>query len=292
MTTKMKTVRILIPILLVFVLLSSASVVLATDRLTFTYAVPGHIDNRDTGVGASMFLTLKGTLTLGTPDYDDEGWSEWREEDRDWNNYGGGYDWWFSWADPNIPQWVKDWGFNPLTDHQYRAHVDFDTHEHWWDHCQVWSYRWYTPRGSWSGQLVAMWNGGTAPETFSVSLSFIQRVEKELRQGNMYMTGDSWTHEKWDIYWVNTGGPEEHVGTYEGQRQIGGSAPNYYSETLRISFNGKFTTKGKRFNGWLYLEEGRWWTNPPPYPEPLGSPSRIGLHGSGEFGRYSFNFQS
>jgi hypothetical protein len=283
MKTKMKTDRILIPILLLFVLLSAASPVLATNKQTFQYAAIGHIDNMDKGVGASMSLTLKGTLTLGTPNYD-SGWSDWRIEDRGWYNYNGWYDLSFPWTDP--PQWLQQHGFTPDSDRQYRAHVEWDSHEHWKDHLQSWDYRWYTPKGSWSGQLVAMWNGGTSPETFSVSLS-PWKVEKGLRQGNMYMDGDSWRHEKWDVYWVNTGGPEQHVGTYEDKWQIGGGF-NYYAESLQINFDGKFTTKNKRLSGDLYVQDSRFWmgTLPPSLP------SGIGISGNGEFGPYSFNFPS
>lgn len=94
MKTKMK---ILTSMLLVFVVLSTSSVVFAapTKGTTCQYAVTGHIDNRDKGIGASMFMAVKGTLTLGTPDYDSGGWSGWRDEDRGWDNQGGGRDWWF-----------------------------------------------------------------------------------------------------------------------------------------------------------------------------------------------------
>jgi len=278
---KMKTVRILVPMLLLFVLLSTASVVLATDRLTFRYAVTGHIDNMDTGVGASMSLILKGTLTLRTPDYDSSGWSDWSDGDRGWNNYDGGYDWWFSWNDPNIP---NDMGFSPEEGKQYRAHIDWDTHEHWMEHSRWWSYRWYAPRGSWSGRLIAMWDGGTSPETFSVSLSVL-KVEKILTEGNMYMGGDSWRHEHWDIYWVNTEDGEQHVGGYDRNLPVGGGF-DFYNEGLQISFSGKFSTKTKRLKGTLFLKEDRFWmgTLPP------SSPSGIGVSGNGEFGPYSLNF--
>jgi hypothetical protein len=279
MKTKMKTVRILIPILLLIVLASAVSPVLAKESLTFNYAVIGNINNMDKGVGASMSLILKGTLTLGTPDYDSLGWSD-VTYDRGWNVYGGIYDWWFSWNDSNIPQWVRDQGFNPETDHQYRAHVEWDNHEHCMDYHRSWDYRWYTPKGSWSGQLVAMWGGGTSPETFSVSLS-PWKVEKILMEGNMYLAGDSWRHEHWEIYWVNTGDGEQHVATADNNFPHGGSF-NYYGEELQISFNGKFSTKNKRLEGRLWLD--RFWMDT--------LPPSIGVSGNGEFGPYSFNFPS
>jgi hypothetical protein len=125
-----------------------------------------------------------------------------------------------------------------------------------------------------------MWNGGTSPETFSVSLS-PWKVEKTLTQGNMYMAEDSWRHEKWEIYWTNTGSGEVWIGTYENKFPIGGGF-NYYTEMLQINFNGKFTTKSKRLAGSLYLREDKGW---------MGTlPPNICVSGNGEFGPYSFNF--
>jgi hypothetical protein len=283
MKTKMKTVRILIPILLLFVLLSAVSPVLAVDRLTFQYAVTGKINNMDQGVEASMSLILKGTLTLGTPNYD-SGWSGWRIEDRGWTNNGGAYDLWFSWDNPDIPQWVKDQGFNPV-EGQFRAHVEWDTHEHWMDYSRSWDCRWYTPKGSWSGQLVAMWDGGTSYEKFSVTLS-PWKVEKILTEGNMYMAGDSSRHEHWEIYRQNPGGGEEHVASADNSNVGLGGGFDYHAETLQIYLNGKFTAKNKRLEGRLDLKEDKFWITSEP------SSFGIGLSGNGEFGPYSFQFPS
>jgi hypothetical protein len=286
MKTKMKTVRILIPILLLFVLLSAASPVLALDKLTFQYAVTGKIRNVDSGVGAIMSLTLKGTLTLGTANFVSSNWSSWKDEDRGWNNYNGENNWSFPWNDlSSIPQYVINSGFTPEENHQYRAHVAWDTYEHWMDHFQTYSYKWYTPKGSWSGQLVAMWNGGTSPETFSVSLS-PWKVEKLLVQGNKYMAGDSWRHEHWEIYWVNTGDGEQQVFNNDYVNKPSGGF-NYYLEMLTTSFDGKFSTKNKHLDGRLWLTESKYWqdTVPPSPPSP-------GVSGNGEFGPYSFQFPS
>jgi hypothetical protein len=268
---------------LVFAVFALAvSPVLATSRLTFNYAVIGNIHNVDIGgSGGQIFLTLKGTLTLGTPDLDTSGWSDWRDDNQGWNNYGGGYDWGFSWVSPypDIPLWVKA-QFTPEEGKQYRASISWDNHEHWWYHCHTWDYRWYTPKGSWSGQLVAIW-GATSFETFSVSLS-PWRVEKTRTEGNKYMTGDSSRHEHWEIYKQKEGG-EDQVGSADKNDIPLSGGCEYDSEDLRIYFNGKFTTKKKSLGGRLDLIQHTGWTGPNRTPD-------IGINGNGQFGPYSFKF--
>ena len=275
----MKAGKILVPSLLILVFLSSAMPVLALDRLSLQYAANGQIENLNNGQWANMSLNLRGTLSLGTPSYDSSGWSEPRTEDRQWNNQAGGWDREFKGSDDLswIPGWVN-LGFVE-GDHYYQAHVDWDQHEQWLDTYQSWEYRWSPVKGSMSGELVAMWNGGTAPQLFSVSLS-PWKVEKTLRNGNCHMSGNSSRHEKWDIWDKTENGA--HEGTWENSWQIGNSF-DYYAETLQIYFNGKFTTKNQRLEGRLDFKEDRYWMNP---VIPLDNPTGIGLSGNGSFGSY------
>jgi len=277
----MKTVKILISILFLILLASVVVPVLAKDRLTFAYAVIGNINNMDKGVGASMFLSLKGSLNLGTPDFKSSDWSQWMDQDRGWQQYNGGREWWFSWNDQGIPQQLKDAGFIPEEGKQYRAQIQWSRSEHWRDHFQTYNYRWYTSQGSWNGELVAMWGGGTSSEKFSVTL-VPWKVEKTLAQGNMYMVEDSFQHESWDIFWVNTGNGEQGVGHWEINIPIGGGF-EYHSETLTVNFNGKIQSKTGRFQGWLRLDENSFSVIDPPS-------QGIGVSGSGEFGPYSLQF--
>jgi hypothetical protein len=286
MRNKLKTARILVPVLLLFVLLSSTSLVVAAERLTFEYAVTGKIKNNDTGAEASMSLTLKGTLTLGNPDY--ISWTDWRDQERGWKNYGGGEDRGFWWNDDLswIPQWVFDQVGNLwiIEGHQYRVHIEWDNHENWWAHFQSWDTRWYTPKGSWSGKLIVGWEGGSAPETWSVSLSPLTLQENE-EEGNMYInSGKSWRHEHWEIYWINTGANEQNVGLADNPNIPIGGGFTYHSKSLQISFNGKYSIKKKSLLGRLSLQENRFWIIDP-------NPSQsIGVNGNGGFGPYSFNF--
>ena len=98
----------------------------------------------------------------------------------------------------------------------------------------------------------------------------------------MHMAGDSSQHENWDIFWVNTGNGEEHIGHYETDFPVG-MGFEYHSENLRLNFNGKIQSKTKRFQGWLRLDENRFSAIDPPS-------QGIGVSGSGEFGPYSFQF--
>jgi hypothetical protein len=272
-----------------FALIVSPVLAATTSKLTFNYGVVGNINNTDKSVGASMSLLLKGTLTLGTPDYS-SGWSNWMDEDRGWNNYGGGYDLVFSWNAQNIypiPQWVLA-QFTPEQGHQYRAHLEWNNHDHWMAHIQSWIYRWYTSKSSWSGQLVAMWNGGTSPQIFSVELT-PWKVQKQVEHGRIFTSGDSWRYEHWDIYWTSTGGSEQLVGTWVNTFSFDTWCGfDYYGEILLMNFNGKFTTKGHHFGGNLFLREDKLWMN----TSPPSLPSSIYVDGNGEFGPYSFQFHS
>jgi hypothetical protein len=266
----------------------------SSEKLTFNYASTGQINNRDTGEGASMSITLTGTLTLGTPGYDSLGWSDWRDEDHGWNNYNGGYDWYFTWVNtgegyPNIPDWVyvQNPEFVPQEGYQYHAHIDWDNHEHWMDHYQTWDYRWYTTQGSFSGKLIAMWSGGTAPETFSVSLT-PWKVEKSLRQGNQYMGDGTSRHEHWDIYWQNPEDGEVHVASADNDNVGWGGGFNYYSESLQVYTNGKLSAKKINLQGRRDFGQNKFWQWQDQDPE--NKKYSIGIGGSGEFGPYSFNF--
>lgn len=282
---KMNSVKILIPTLVLFILLSSGMPVLALDKTSYQYATTGQINNN--GVGASMSLTLKGTLTIGTPDYSVP--SSGNDENRGWNDYGGVKDWEFPWNDlSSIPDYVTN-DFTPTEPNKYRVHIDWDNHEHWMDSYTGTDYGWSTPKGSWSGQLIAMWGGGgTNYETFSVSLS-PWKVIKNVKLGNMHTAGDSNRHEHWAIYQKNEGG-DQQVFDKNYNFPLGNSF-NYYSESLQIYTNGKFTAKNKRFEGRLDFKEDKFWMNPNHIP-PYGPPDGIGFGGNGDFGTYSFNFPS
>jgi len=269
---------------MLLLLMSAVTPVLAgkpdSNKLTFNYASTGNINNRDTGENARMSITLSGTLTLGTPNYSSD-WSGHPTEDRGWNDYiTSKQDFGFSWSNP--PEWLTNHGFVAEENHDYQVHIEKGMHEHWMDTYESRDFRWYTSKGSFSGTLVAMWSGGTAPETFSVSLTSLT-VEKTERRGNMNMAGDSWGYEKWDVWDKTDNG--NHEGTWMDKWQIGGGFA-YHGETLQVYNNGKFTTKNKRFEGRLDFKQDKFWQDSEPYGY------SIGIGGNGEFGSYKFQFSS
>lgn len=277
---KMKTVKILIPLLLLTLLTATVSPVMAKGKGSIEYAVIGTIQDMYDGPGTKMFLTLEGRLNLGTPDFE-SGWSDWMDEQR-YDHNEGQDDWWFEGGHPDVPAELVAASFENIAGKQYRANIQWWSDFVWDDHFRTYDYRWFNPKGSWSGKLVALWSD-VSPEKFSVQLS-PWKVEKTVTEGNMNLNlGESHLYQSWDIYTPDGNGGEDHVGYWEIEITLSGEGYDYSAETLNLYFNGQIKTKGTTLGGSLDLQDNRFWE--------LGNGGEhVDVQGQGEFGPYWIGF--
>jgi hypothetical protein len=142
-----------------------------------------------------MSINLKGLVTLSiTPDntgsYNGRDPQE-RNQYSEWFNDG-----WLVYDDgdpggePNVPSWVTAEGEKP-GDFKWVEGVSYNV-RHWADYDLQYYYeyhaenqQWFPTKVSWSGKIVAGWNGGTSPETWSLSLTPVV-VQKTQRTGNKF----------------------------------------------------------------------------------------------------------
>lgn len=290
MKTKMKTVRVLIPILLIVVLLSATPVL--AEKLTFNYSAIGNIGNPDIPAGASMSIVLKGALILGTPDYDSGGYFDHSVDDHGWGYYNGNDEWQWTYTGSNIgdlPGWVTS-TFTPEIDATYLIKVYWENHEHGIYDNYRWYIKWYSTKGSWSGKLVAMWDGGTSPETWSIRLDQWY-ISKTKHRGWKFIDSDSWRLEHW---WINKWVDDHWEEVWQGENSnldtgTEGYGFNYWVEVFDIRFNGKFSTKSQHLQGILSTTQYKGWANLDPNNNP---PNENSFDGDGQFGNYYFNFHS
>jgi len=216
----MKRIQMLIPILVILMLTSFTTPVLAAKGKTekIEYTLLGTISDLNTGKWGTISLTFNGGLK-GTPDFEESYIFEGPVD------YVGDYDYEYYWFDG-----ILDWK---------------TVGHHWYEITGYESYRsykakWYSPQSTFNGKLVAIWNDGST-STFSVGLSPLI-IEKFKDEGS----GDidaSFSFVQ-DLYWWNTE-TEEWVydRTETGSDSYSGSS-TYGTSSLSIQFSAKLQSKG------------------------------------------------
>ena len=218
----MKKIQMVIPIVLILMLASFTTPVLATKGKNekIEYTLFGNIRDKNTEEWGYISLTFNGVIK-GTPDYEDETIVEGPID------YSGEYDYENYWYDG-----ILDW----------KAVVHYSYEVVGYQSIKSYVAKWNSPQPTYNGKLVAIWNDGFTA-TFSVSLSPVL-IEKSYDEGYSNIEEASFSLVQ-EFYWFDAENDQWVYDRTETESDSYSGSGTYGSSTLIIQFSTKIQSKGR-----------------------------------------------